>query len=193
VAEVGQRLDAPYVLKEVDALIRGSQDGLNRIKKIVRDLNTFSRKDQDARVPSDLNAVIEGILSIVWNEMKYKAELKKEYGQLPVVDCNPQQIGQVIVNMLLNAVQSLNGTGVISIRTRAEDHRAIVEIADTGLGIPPDKLGKIFEPFYTSKPAGKGTGLGLSISLDIIRRHGGTIDVDSEPGRGTTFRITLPC
>jgi PAS domain S-box-containing protein len=193
VADLGRSLDAPYVLKEVDGLIRGSTDGLGRIKKIVKDLNTFSRKDEDARLPSDLNAIIDGILSILWNEMKYKAELKKEYGQVPILNCNPQQIGQVIFNMLLNAVQALDGQGVITIRTRAEDHRAIVEIADTGQGIPPDKLDKIFEPFYTSKPAGKGTGLGLSISLDIVRRHGGTIVVESALGKGTTFRITLPC
>lgn len=190
--ELGARMDIPFFLGDVDSLVKGTSDGLERIKKIVLDLRTFSRKDEGARIPSDLNAIIDGVLNIVWNEIKFKAELKKEYGRPPEVRCNPQQIGQVIINMLLNAVQALDGMGTITIRTADRDGRAVIEIADSGRGMAPEVKDRIFEPFFTTKPASKGTGLGLSISLDIIRKHGGTIEVESAPGAGTTFTVTLP-
>jgi two-component system NtrC family sensor kinase len=190
--KLGAGIDIPYFLEDIDDLVKGTSDGLERIKKIVLDLRTFSRKDEGARIPSDLNGIIDGVLNIVWNEIKFKAELKKDYGTLPEVNCNPQQIGQVIINMLLNAVQALAGKGTITIRTFARDDKAIIEIADTGQGMTPEIKDRIFEPFFTTKPASKGTGLGLSISLDIVRKHGGTIEVESQPGVGTTFTISLP-
>jgi PAS domain S-box-containing protein len=184
--------DAAAALEDLGPLIKGSSEGLERIKRIVQDLRTFSRKDEGARIPSDLNGIIDGVLNIVWNEIKYKAELKKDYGPLPPVSCNPQQIGQVIINMLMNAVQSLDDRGMITLRTAAREDGVILQVADTGRGIPPELKDKVFEPFFTTKPASKGTGLGLSISLDIIRKHGGTIDFESAAGRGTTFTIFLP-
>jgi PAS domain S-box-containing protein len=192
VAGLASRTNIPDLLGDIDPLVKGSNDGLERIKRIVLDLRTFSRKDEGARIPSDINGIIDGVLNIVWNEIKYKAELKKEYGVLPPVSCNPQLIGQVILNMLLNAVQSLDELGTITVRTEARGPNVLIEVADTGRGMIPEVKDKIFEPFFTTKPASKGTGLGLSISLDIVRKHGGTIEVESEPGRGTRFIISLP-
>ena len=192
VAGLASRMNIPDLLVDIDPLVKGSNDGLERIKRIVMDLRTFSRKDEGARILSDINGIIDGVLNIVWNEIKYKAELKKEYGVLPPVSCNPQLIGQVILNMLLNAVQSLDELGTITVRTEARGPDVLIEVADTGQGMTPEVKDKIFEPFFTTKPASKGTGLGLSISLDIVRKHGGTIEVESEPGRGTRFIISLP-
>jgi two-component system NtrC family sensor kinase len=165
---------------------------VDRIKKIMTELKTFSRKDEGARQAADLNDIVEGVVSIVWNEIKYKADLRKEYGQVPMVKCNPQQIGQVILNLLLNAVQALEGQGIITVRTFARDGGVCLEISDTGKGIQPEILDKIFEPFFTTKEQGKGTGLGLSISSDIVQKHKGKIEVASQERQGTTFTVWLP-
>jgi signal transduction histidine kinase len=118
--------------------------------------------------------------------------VRKEYGNLPLVECLPSQINQVFVNMLVNAAQAIEQHGEIVVRTGAESGKVWIEIGDNGSGIAPDNLKRIFDPFFTTKPVGKGTGLGLSISYGIVRKHGGDIAVDSAPGHGTTFRITLP-
>jgi len=190
--DMEKKLGIGYILADIDNLLRESREGLDRIKKIVLDLKTFSHRDEGVRSPVDLNKVIDGVLNIVWNEIKYKAELKKEYGSLPPVNCNSQQIGQVFINILVNAVHSIKKQGVITIRTFYKDGKACVEISDTGGGISPEIRDKIFDPFFTTKKVERGTGLGLSISFNIIKAHKGDIQVESEVGKGATFKICLP-
>ena len=135
---------------------------------------------------------LESTLNVVANEIKYKAELVKDYGNVPEIECIPSQINQVFMNLLVNAAQAISGRGVITLRTRRTGDQVCVEISDTGSGIAPENVNRIFDPFFTTKPVGIGTGLGLSITHGIVRKHHGRIEVDSTPGRGTTFRVMLP-
>jgi two-component system NtrC family sensor kinase len=192
VGGIEKELDLKYILTDVDTLLNDSEQGADRIRKLVNDLRTFSRRGEDSRAPADLNEVLDGILNIVWNEIKYKAELHKEYGKIPSVSCNAQQMGQVFMNVLINAVQAIKEKGVITIRTYADEKNVCVEISDTGKGIHPEILSKIFDPFYTTKKVGEGTGLGLSISYELVKKHNGDIAVKSEAGKGTTFIVSLP-
>ncbi len=159
---------------------------------IVRGLKSFSRIDEARLQAADINECLEATLNIVWNELKYKAAVTKEYGDIPRTLCNPQQLNQVFMNLLVNAAQAIAKQGEIRIRTSHENNWILVSIADTGCGIAAENLTRIFEPFFTTKEVGKGTGLGLSISYDIIKKHGGDIAVASEPGRGTTFTVKIP-
>jgi signal transduction histidine kinase len=130
---------------------------------------------------------------VVNNELKYKADVIRDYGDLPPVQCMPSQINQVVMNLVVNAAHAMGPErGKITVRTRAADEKVWIEVADTGSGIPKEVLPRIFDPFYTTKPIGKGTGLGLSLSYGIVKKHGGKIEVQTESGKGTTFRITLP-
>lgn len=139
-----------------------------------------------------IDVVIESILSIVWNEIKYKADLKKIYGDAPPLKVDSQKLGQVFINILVNAAQAIREKGGIEIRTYVEDGRVCAAISDTGSGIPPENIKKIFDPFFTTKPTGQGTGLGLSVSHEIVKSHGGRILVQSEVNKGTTFIVQLP-
>ncbi|MDD5298752.1 MAG: bacteriohemerythrin [Rhodocyclaceae bacterium] len=184
--------DLEYLRDDVRDLLKESQDGLGRVRRIVQDLKEFSHVDQAEWQQADLNAGIESTLNVAWNEIKYKARVDKELGVLPPVTCIPAQINQVILNILVNAAQAIESQGTIFLRTGARDGWAWFEIRDTGKGMAPDVKKRIFEPFFTTKPVGKGTGLGLSLSYGIVSKHGGRIEVDSEPGKGTTFRVWLP-
>ncbi|HHO75396.1 MAG TPA: PAS domain S-box protein [Deltaproteobacteria bacterium] len=181
-----------YIMEDMGGLIEESLEGTARVKKIVQDLKSFSRVDEDECKAADINECIESTLNIVWNELKYKVEVHKEYGDVPMTRCYPQQLNQVFMNLLINAGQSIEERGEILIRTWCEDHAVRIRITDTGCGIPQDKLSRIFEPFFTTKEVGKGTGLGLSIVYDIVRKHHGDIDVQSEEGKGTTFDVSIP-
>jgi two-component system NtrC family sensor kinase len=128
----------------------------------------------------------------VWNQLKYKVNVVREYVPLPSVSCVASQINQVVMNLLTNAEQAITERGTITVRTGVDTDTVWFEVQDTGCGIALDKLARIFEPFYTSKPVGQGTGLGLSISFGIVQRHGGSITVKSAPDVGSTFRVTLP-
>lgn len=173
-------------------LIRESIDGAERIKKIVQDLKGFSRSEDNERNTADIIAGIESTLNIVWSELKYKVTLNRDYGEIPLVNCNIGQLNQVFMNLIVNASHAIEQQGNITIRIWHEGENVFVSISDTGCGIEPEKLGKIFEPFFTTKEIGKGTGLGLSIANDIIRNHNGEITVSSEIGTGTTFTVRLP-
>jgi len=129
---------------------------------------------------------------LTWNELKYKCEVTRNFGEIPKVMCNPGEIGQVIVNLLINAAQAIPEQGVVEVHTEPDDKEVVVRVVDTGAGIDPKDLPRIFEPFYTTRPVSMGTGLGLSISYGIIKRHSGSMQVDSEVGSGTTFSIHLP-
>ncbi len=185
--------DFDYLKTDLAELIRESRDGLERVRKIVADLKDFSRVDRAEWQEADLNAGIECTLNVVWNELKYKADVVRAYDpSLPRVACLPAQINQVAMNLLVNAAHAIAERGVITVRTGHDADWAWIEVEDNGAGMPPEVLKHIFDPFYTTKPVGKGTGLGLSISYDIVRKHGGRIDVTSEPGHGSCFRVCLP-
>ena len=163
------------------------------VTKIVQDLKDFSRVDQAEHQLANLNDALESTLNVVWNEIKYKAEVVRELGDIPEIECVPAQINQVFMNLLVNAAQAIEQRGSITLRSGLENGYVWFEFADTGKGMNAETVKRIFEPFYTTKPIGQGTGLGLSISYDIIvKKHGGRIDVSSEPGQGTTFRLWLP-
>jgi len=179
------RVDAPDLLKE-------SIDGLQRVTRIVQDLKNFSHVDESERQWADIEMGLESTLRVVWNELKYKAEVVKEFAGLPQIECFPFQLNQVFMNLLINASHAIEAHGTITIRTGLSESHAWVEIQDTGKGIKPEHLERIFEPFFTTKPVGKGTGLGLSLAYGIIQKHHGKITVQSELGQGSTFRVTLP-
>lgn len=185
-------LKVDFITEDIRSLIKESLDGADRIKKIVQDLKSFSRIDEAELKMADINAGIESTINIVWNELKYKATVKKEYGNIPQTKCNPGQLNQVFMNILVNASHAIEKQGEILIRTWQEEGKLYVMIADTGSGIPADKLNRIFEPFFTTKEVGKGTGLGLSIAYDIIKKHKGDIQVESELGKGTIFIVGIP-
>jgi two-component system, NtrC family, sensor kinase len=185
-------LKLDYIIRDVGMLIAESNEGADRIKKIVQDLKTFSHLNEDQLKIADINAGLESTINIVYNELKYKARLVKELGNIPQTVCNLGQLNQVFMNVLVNAAQSMESLGEIAVRSHCDGGNIVVSISDTGCGIPEDKLDRIFEPFYTTKDVGKGTGLGLSIAYDIIKKHGGEIKVESRVGSGTTFRIYIP-
>ena len=189
-----QKADLAFLREDIGSLMSESKDGITRVKKIVQDLKDFSHVGaQDEWQWANLHQGIESTLNIVNNEIKYKAQVIKKYGELPEIECLPSQLNQVFLNLLVNAGHAIEERGTITIRSgMADENEAWIEIADTGKGIAPEHLNRIFDPFFTTKPVGKGTGLGLSLSYGIVQKHGGRIEVESALGKGTTFRIRLP-
>ena len=187
-----ETMDIDFILEDIEQVVAESLDGGARMKEIVDNLKSFARLDEAEYKMADLNQGLESTLNIVWNELKYKAKVTKSYGDLPQTMCNPGQLNQVFMNLLINAAQAIEHQGEIDITTRKTGDAIVIEISDTGCGIAPDKLNRIFEPFYTTKEVGKGTGLGLFIVYDIVEKHDGEITVDSRVGQGTRFTISLP-
>lgn len=192
VKEKKRSMKIDYIIDDLTKLINESLDGATRMKQIVQDLKAFSRTDEKEQKPADINAGLESTINIVWNELKYKAVVKKEYGDIPRTKCNLGQLNQVFMNILVNAAQAIDKQGEITVRTWQEGGNINVSISDTGAGIPPEHLNRIFEPFFTTKEVGKGTGLGMSIAYDIVKKHKGEIIVESDIGKGTTFTIKIP-
>ena len=190
----GARADADidYVKDDVSQLLTESRDGLDRVRRIVQDLKDFAHTGSSVWQPADLVQGLESTLNVVRNEIKYKAEVVKQYGSLPEVRCVPSQLNQVFMNLLVNAAHAIADKGTITVSSGVEADEVWIAIADTGCGIPPEVLGHIFDPFFTTKPVGHGTGLGLSVSYSIVKRHGGRIEVESAPGKGSIFRVWLP-
>ena len=194
---VKRAVDFTYLRDDIGELISESAEGTARVRKIVQDLRDFSRTDasQDWQ-PADIHQGLDSTLNIASNEIKYKADVVREYGTLPVVECLPSQLNQVFMNLFVNAAQAMpdERRGIIRIRTgtSGDDEGVWIEIDDNGRGIPPDVIDRIFDPFFTTKPVGKGTGLGLSLSYGIVQKHHGHITASSSPETGTCFRITLP-
>ena len=186
--------DLDFLREDIPVLMRESRDGITRVKKIVQDLKDFSHVDTAQEWQwANLHAGIDSTLNVVSNEVKYKADVVKEYGSLPDVECLPSQLNQVFMNLLVNAAQAIGeARGTITVRTGSEGSSVWLEFSDTGSGMPEEIQARIFDPFFTTKPIGKGTGLGLSLSYGIIQKHNGSIAVRSKPGEGTVFRIVLP-
>ncbi len=187
-----REVDVDFLRQDIRSLISESGEGIERVRQIVRDLKDFSRQDTGVWELADLHRGLDSTLNIVRNELKHKAEVVREYGELPQVECVPAQLNQVFMNLLVNAAQAIESHGTITVRSGHEGDMVWVEVADTGAGIPPENVKRLFEPFFTTKPVGLGTGLGLSLSYGIVQKHGGYIEVDSEPGRGSRFRVWLP-
>lgn len=180
------------IRQDLDALFAESREGLQRVKHIVQNLKDFSRPGGTEKEMADLEQGLDSTLNVAWNEIKYKADVVKEYAGVPELYCLPSQINQVFLNLLINAAHAIEGKGTIIVRTGHDEKVVWVEIEDNGCGIAPAHLDHIFEPFFTTKPVGKGTGLGLSIVYGIVQGHHGTIAVKSEVGKGTVFRVALP-
>lgn len=188
-----ESLDLPFLKEDLPALMNESREGITRVKKIVQGLKDFSHVDAtDEWHFADLQTGLNSTLNIVNNEIKYKAEVIKEYGEMPEVECLSSQLNQVFMNLLVNAAHAIEDHGEIILRTGTQGDQVWIEVADSGKGIAPENLKRIFDPFFTTKPIGKGTGLGLSLSYGIIQKHHGRIEVQSEVGIGTTFRVWLP-
>ena len=189
-----EQIELDYLKEDIPTLMAESREGITRVRKIVQDLKDFSRVDARQEWEwADLHRGIDSTLNIVNNEIKYKAEVIRQYAEIPEVHCLPSELNQVFMNLLVNAAHAITAErGTIQIRTGLQDEQVWVEVADNGCGIARENLTRIFDPFFTTKPVGKGTGLGLSLSYGIVKKHGGRIDVSSEVGQGTTFRVTLP-
>ena len=193
IQRIKQDQDYNYMRADIFPLLDESREGLLRMKKIVQDLKDFSRIGGQEWAPADLKKGLDSTLNIVANELKYKCSVRKEYGPIPEVVCVISQVNQVFMNLLINAAQAIETQGIITLKCGMEDGEHVwVSVSDTGQGIPPENLNHIFDPFFTTKPVGIGTGLGLSLSFGIIQQHNGRIEVESQLGQGTTFRIVLP-
>jgi signal transduction histidine kinase len=186
------RHDPGLIFPEMDTALGDTVYGLEQISHLVMGLKNFSRLDQAPTDNVSLNECMDSSLLIARSVFKSRVQVVKQYSELPPVSCAPSQINQVLLNLLTNAAQAITGEGVILVKTWADVRAAYVSVQDSGKGIAPEHLKKIFDPFFTTKPVGEGTGLGLSIAFQIIERHGGSIRVASEPGRGTRFVIALP-
>ncbi|MBW2319959.1 MAG: response regulator [Deltaproteobacteria bacterium] len=192
IATLETEVDIDFVQEDIQDLIQDCREGTERIKKIVIDLKDFAHPGEDKLQVADINNGMESTLNVVSNELKYKATVTKDFGVLPGVKCYPQQLNQVFMNILVNAVQAIEKQGEINIKTRHVNGYVEIAISDTGSGISEENLNKIFDPFFTTKDVGKGTGLGMNIAYNIIKKHNGTIDVESTVGEGTTFMIRIP-
>jgi signal transduction histidine kinase len=197
--QLSREVDLAYVVSDFGKAIRESQEGSERIRHIVQDLRDFSHHDSSEHVLADVNQCLDSTATIVWPMMKQIVVLEKDYEDLQTIACYPMQIKQVFMNLLVNAYQSIEAkvgesgeTGKVWLRTRQRDDGVVVEVMDTGVGIPASHIDRIFDPFFTTKKVGSGTGLGLSTSFSIVKRHGGSLTVDSKEGEGTTFRVFLP-
>jgi two-component system, NtrC family, sensor kinase len=192
ISEIEASEDIDFILNDMLPLISESREGTQRIKKIVNDLKEFSHPGEDEKKEANLNDNIETTLNIVWNEIKYKADVEKDFGDIPLLLCYPQRLNQVFLNILINAAHAIEANGTIRVETRYVSGQVEITISDNGCGIPEENLARIFDPFFTTKAVGKGTGLGLHLAYNIIRDHGGTIEVKSRIGEGTSFIIRLP-
>jgi PAS domain S-box-containing protein len=191
-----KRSDA-WLLDEIKEPLADARDAADRLRLIVRYLKIFSRSPTDEEKSSvDIKAVMESSLRMAWNEIRHRAHLVKLYGPTPSVEANEGRLGQVFLNLIVNAAQALPEgqaeSNEIRVCTRRDGQRVVIEVSDTGAGIPPEIIGRIFDAFFTTKAVGLGTGLGLAICHRIVTDMGGELTVESEVGKGTTFRVALP-
>ncbi|WDP88621.1 MAG: GHKL domain-containing protein [Desulfobacter sp.] len=185
-------IDLDFLMEDIDGLLKDCKEGLERVKRIVIDLRDFAHPGKKDAELLDINHAIKTTLSVVKNEVKRKAVVHTHLEDIPLIKAIPQQISQVLLNIIINASQAIERTGEIRVKTSLEDQNVLIEISDTGCGIPKENQNKIFDPFFTTKEVGEGTGLGMNIAYNIIKGHGGSITVESELRRGTTIFIRLP-
>lgn len=192
IGRIKKEVDLAFLREDTGDIFSESIEGLQRVIRIVKDLKDFSHVDKSERQWASLEDGLDSTLNIVANELKYKADIVKDYGAVSDIECEPFQLNQVFLNLLVNAGHAIEGRGTITLRTRQNQESIWIEIEDTGKGIPAENLSRIFDPFFTTKPVGVGTGLGLSLSYGIVKKHGGRLEVQSQVGQGTLFRMILP-
>ena len=181
------------VTNRIERLLGAIDEGARRTAEIVTDLRSFSRLDEAEFKSANLHEALDATLTLLRNKLRDSVEVVKEYNDIPQIDCFISQLNQVFMNLMSNAIQAMEGSGTLTIRTAREDESHVtVAIKDTGSGMSEEVKNKIFDPFFTTKDVGEGTGLGLSISHGIIEKHSGRFEVDSAPGKGTEFRVILP-
>jgi signal transduction histidine kinase len=187
-----EEADIEYILEDLGSLVDESIEGTDRVRKIVADLQNFSYIDSPDLTLANVNDIVDQTLSVATNELKYKAEVRRELGDVPDIPCYGDKLGQVLLNLFVNAAQAIETRGVITVRTELRGELVSIEVSDTGCGIAEEHRARVFDPFFTTKPVGSGTGLGLHLSAKIVEAHGGTISVKSTVGEGTTLHIELP-
>ena len=195
IRELSERVDIEYTLGNLDGLLGRTREGLRRIQEIVKDLRVFARLDEADLNEVDLNAGIELTVNIVQGHAKKKrVQIELDLRPLPMIHCYPAKINQVIMNLVGNAIDASYESGIVTVRTsRDDDGKGVrIEVIDRGEGIDPSIRDRVFDPFFTTKPIGEGTGLGLSISYGIVEDHGGSIELETEPGKGTILVVKLP-
>ena len=186
-------IDYEHSLEDLKSIVADCHSGAERIRDVVQNLRLFSRLDEAEFKKVDLHVGLESTIRLLSQYYgSGRITLERDYTDLPLVDCYAGQLNQVWMNLLTNAAQAISGEGRVRVATRRENERAVVSISDTGGGIAPEDLKKIFDPFYTTKRVGEGTGLGLSITYGIVERHNGSIDVESSTDEGSTFTVTIP-
>lgn len=185
-------LDLAFILDDTPLLIKESLDGAHRVKTIVQSLRSFSEVDHAGVQAININDCLDSTINVTWNELKDKAKIVRNYGTVPPIQGKPQELNQVFFNILRNAVQAIAEQGSIHLKTSHEKNQVCIAITDNGCGIPPEIIDRVFDPFFTTRPPGQGTGLGLSTCYDIVKKHGGTIDLASVVGKGTRLTIHLP-
>ena len=190
---VAEAAELAAILKSTQEFVEQGNRCVDTMGKIVSDIRMFSRSDKGVMNEENVNNIIDSVIGIVWNSVKNKVTIRKEYGDLPKIRCNAQQLSQVFLNLIVNASQAIGDKpGEITLRTEKSGDKVRVFVSDTGSGMPKEVMEKIFEAFFTTKDAEQGTGLGLSITHDIVKKHNGAITVESEVGKGTTFTVSLP-
>jgi len=167
-------------------------NGCDRIKGIVQGLWNISTERESPTETTDINKLLDSTLQLVQARLLPETRVIDERERLPLVECRPQEVGQVFLNLVINALDAMPRGGKLTLKTTTDGTHVHISVQDTGTGIPPDHLGRIFEPFHTTKQAGKGAGLGLTICSHIVEKHGGAIEVESEVGQGSRFTVTLP-
>ncbi len=192
IEQLKKELDIDYIFDDSDSLLDESLEGVNRIEKIVKGLKDFSRPDSLDNEDFDLNECVRTTLQLANNHTKYKAEVITELSEIPYICGKAGSIGQVVLNLIMNASQAIEDFGKITVRTYVEDNNAVLEIEDTGCGIPEENINTIFDPFFTTKDIDVGTGLGLSVTHGIVKQHRGDISVTTKLGEGTKFKVVLP-
>ncbi|HME68765.1 MAG TPA: ATP-binding protein, partial [Myxococcota bacterium] len=184
--------ESAAILSEGEELVSESLEGIDRIAAIVRDIRGFSHAGRAQRSVADPRPLVESALRMAAPQLGLRVRVEKELSPVPGIHCAPQEIQQVLINLVLNACQAIEGEGTIRVVVRGEGNQVVLCVEDDGCGIPAEVIDRIFDPFFTTKSVGEGTGLGLAISYEIVRRHGGEIEVESTPGRGSVFRVRLP-
>ncbi len=195
-ARAEKAADLEYLTEQIPKAIERALEGISRMTNIARAMKEFTHPGRREKSPSDLNRALESTLMVAHNELKYVADVERDFGDLPPVTCVLADINQVFLNLLVNAAHAIGETGrrgKVTVRTRTDGNDVVIEVADTGCGIPEESRKKIFDPFFTTKELGRGTGQGLAIARStVVDGHGGSITFDTVPGKGTTFRVRLP-
>lgn len=192
VVDASELAEVRRIVRALDDIMVVNDLAVDRLNQMVSSLRSFGRPDRAERDVIDVHEAIESALAILGHELKGRVDVIRDYQELPGIECFPQELNQVFMNLLVNASQAIHGSGSITVRTRGLDDGVLVEVEDTGAGIAAEDLGRIFEPGFTTRGSRIGMGMGLAIARQIVDRHAGRITLRSQPGAGSTFSVWLP-